>query len=659
MDFFASQERAEKQTRLMLLLFGLAVICVVLSINFVGAIIYIVYAHVRAPTIGQAFYAVPHSAYWLTTAVVLGVIAFGTLHRMSTLSGGGAAVAEMVGARRVKPDGNDAERRLVNVVEEMAIASGIRLPLVYVMDDQSGINAFAAGYSVNEATVTVTRGTLDILSRDELQGVVAHEFSHILNGDMRLNLRLIGVIAGIVVIGGIGRALMRTRGSRNPLPFWGFLIWLIGCVGVFFGMLIKAAISRQREFLADASAVQFTRNPEGIGGALYKISLKGSAVSQRYADELSHMYFSAGADDFFATHPPVEVRIERIMGPGAIYLLKDRIKAAAAGADAKQETPMVDTLTSPIPTDIGADGIVQFADYSRSPAVQPGLAAARAFKLQTTSTAMMASVGTLSPAHVDYARQLIDQLPTEVRRAVNTAAGAKAALFSLVLGHDDVRVRQLDLVTQKTNQLMAIETARLADLLQPLGIGMRMPVFDLSMASLRFLDTAERDEIAALIEMMISADSKVTLGEFALLTLCRSHLKSAASGLSRIKYQTIQGVSKEVAAILSLLLRPARVGPEVYAQIISSLALPSISPSPLSSITFQVVEAALGELKLLAPQGKAIFIKACLEIVIADGTITVTEGELMRAICAALEVPLPPIMETKSGELALKVPPAS
>jgi Zn-dependent protease with chaperone function/uncharacterized tellurite resistance protein B-like protein len=640
MDFFASQERAEKQTRLMLLLFVMAVICIVLSTNLVGAAIYIVYAHVPAPSIAQALYAVPHPAYWLTTTVVLSFIAFGSLSRMSDLSGGGAAVAEMVGARQIKSDGSDiAERRLINVVEEMAIASGIRMPLVYVMDNQHGINAFAAGYSLDQAAVTVTRGALNHLSRDELQGVVAHEFSHILNGDMRLNIRLIGVIAGIVVIGGIGRALMRTRGSRNPLPFWGFLIWLIGSVGVFFGSLIKAAISRQREFLADASAVQFTRNPDGIASALYKISLKGSAVSQRYADELSHMYFGSAVDSFFATHPPMEERIEQIMGPGAIYLLKDRIKEIAAETDTTQVSRIVDTLISPIPTDLGDDGIVQFGDSSQSPSGTD--------KLRVTPTAVMSSVGTLSPAHIDYARHLIEQLPAEVRRAIGTEAGAKAALFSLVLGHGEVRRHQLDLVFRKFNQMMAIETGRLADLLQPLGIGMRMPVFEFSMASLRSLDTVEDDEIIALMEEMISADNKVTLAEFVLLTLCRSHLKPAADGPGRIKYQTIQGVSKEIAAILSLLLRAEQVDPEVYARVVSSLALPSISQNPVSSITFQAVEAALGELKLLAPQGKATFIKACLEIVLEDGQITVTEGELMRAICAALEVPLPPIIEVR------------
>jgi Zn-dependent protease with chaperone function len=328
MDFFASQERAEKQTRLMLGLFLLAVVCIVVALNLVGGLIFVFARNPYAPSIVQGLQAVPHKAYWITTAVVLGVIAFGSINRMSALSGGGAAVAEMMGARRVERQGGDvAEQRLLNVVEEMAIASGIRMPLVYVMDDQKAINAFAAGYSPNEAAVTVTRGTLERLNRDELQGVVAHEFSHILNGDMRLNIRLMGVVAGIVAIGAIGSFLMRTcwnsddSSSRRRSDFrlfaLGLAIWIIGSIGVFFGTLIKAAISRQREFLADASAVQFTRNPDGIGGALCRIARHGSGVHQRYADELSHMYFSAGMDDFFATHPPIDERVTRILGPAA------------------------------------------------------------------------------------------------------------------------------------------------------------------------------------------------------------------------------------------------------------------------------------------------------------------------------------------------------
>src|SRR5882672_7889624 len=261
----------------MLLLFVLAVAAIVAAFDLVCAIVYIWLFDVQILYSSSLLQQVPRSVYVWSTLATLLVIGWGTASRLYQLSGGGVAVADLIGARHVKRD-EPAERRLLNVVEEMALASGITVPLVFVMDDQHAINAFAAGYSPNEATVIVTRGALEQLNRDELQGVVAHEFSHILNGDMRLNVTLVGVIAGIVLFGSLGAAMMtggrsESRGDDRGGGFdfrvflLGLALWIIGSIGVFAGRLIKAVIARQREFLADASAVQFTRNPDGIGGA--------------------------------------------------------------------------------------------------------------------------------------------------------------------------------------------------------------------------------------------------------------------------------------------------------------------------------------------------------------------------------------------------------
>ena len=263
------------------------------------------------------------------------VIAAGSLYKMAALSGGGHTVAELLGGRLLRADAaTPAERRLLNVVEEMAIASGVPVPPVYLLENELGINAFAAGHAPGDAVVAVTAGTLARLSRDELQGVIAHEFSHILNGDMRLNIRLMGVLFGILVIGLTGWIIFRSTtggyvrlGARdddrkgfNPLPLIGLALYVIGYVGVFFGNLIKAAVSRQREFLADASAVQFTRNPDGIAGALKKIGAvaEGSRIQDPHAEEASHMFFGdalSGWTELFgllATHPPLVERIKRI-----------------------------------------------------------------------------------------------------------------------------------------------------------------------------------------------------------------------------------------------------------------------------------------------------------------------------------------------------------
>src|SRR5690606_28971990 len=242
---------------------------------------------------------------------------------------GGSVVAGLLGGLPVNPATDDPdERRLVNVVEEMAIASGVPVPAIYVLPGEESINAFAAGYGVHDAAVAVTRGALKHLTRDELQGVIAHEFSHILNGDMRLNIRLIGLLHGLLLLALIGRVLLRSggrsRGRRKEkggsvqVALIGLGLVLLGYIGVFFGKLIKAAASRQREYLADAAAVQFTRNPEGIAGALKKIGAlgAGSRIVHPRAEELSHLYFASGLRSsfagLFATHPPLVERIRRI-----------------------------------------------------------------------------------------------------------------------------------------------------------------------------------------------------------------------------------------------------------------------------------------------------------------------------------------------------------
>jgi Zn-dependent protease with chaperone function len=283
MNFFEHQEAARRNSRRLVVLFALAVIAIVIAVNVAATVLFQMFA---AP-VGLRWQSgsLPNGFYFTNTVVVLGLIFGGTLLEMNRLKAGGVAVAQMVGAREVDTSTRDLlDRRLVNIVEEMAIASGVPMPRVFVMDAETSINAFAAGHSIDDAIVAVTRGTLTRLSRDELQGVIAHEFSHILNGDMRLNLRLIGVLYGLLIVALAGRFLLelggRSRGGGDRssgsaiavLVAAGLALWVLGYIGVFFGRLIKAGVSRQREFLADASAVQFTRNPDGIGGALRKIA---------------------------------------------------------------------------------------------------------------------------------------------------------------------------------------------------------------------------------------------------------------------------------------------------------------------------------------------------------------------------------------------------
>ncbi|MEW6690583.1 MAG: M48 family metallopeptidase, partial [Pseudomonadota bacterium] len=491
--FFEHQHLARRNTRILVLMYALAVVGVILAVDLViGGLYAANFVHEppgKSLTLAARFRAVPPALYvWGalgTSLVVFAVSGWNVLK----LAGGGKAVAEMVGARRVSPDTRDPlERRLVNVVEEMAIASGVRVPAVYVMDGEEGINAFAAGYDVSDSVVAVTRGTLQALNRDELQGVIGHEFSHILNGDMRLNIRMIGVLAGIVFIGSVGEFLMRSqrnvRDSRAGGGIFaaGLALLVIGYIGLFFARLIKAAVSRQREFLADASSVQFTRNPDGIAGALDQISVAadGSLVAERHAEDLSHMFFGQGIrvrlSGLFDTHPPLEERIAR--AHPRFDRSSYRKTRAVAAADVEGETKDTgDEKRKAAAAAVLAAGAFG-ADGRRG-----ADASARWGRSATDSAAL---VGTVDGAKVDYAARLLKALPPELRERLRETEGARAALLALLLApKDEVLRAQLAAVEAAGLGALAEQARALAPLTRRLGAGFHMPVIDLALPAVK------------------------------------------------------------------------------------------------------------------------------------------------------------------------------
>ncbi|MBK1859645.1 M48 family metallopeptidase, partial [Cerasicoccus arenae] len=328
MDFFAAQDDAHSRTKLLIVYFVLAVISIIASLYLLCMVFYSYSSTPENQPTRWVLWNLPTLA-GVSGFVVL-LVGGASLSKIAQLKGGGGVVAKSVGGRKVDPGTRDPdERKLMNVVEEMAIASGTAVPEVYLLDKEDGINGFAAGYTPDDAAIAVTRGCVQRLSRDELQGVIAHEFSHILNGDMRMNIKLMGVLFGILLISIIGEGIMRAGfwgnvGARrdrdnkgNAIMLFGIGVMIIGYVGVFFGRLIQSAISREREYLADASAVQFTRNPEGIGGALMRIGGAGSTVNHHHTSETAHFFFAnalkSSFGGAFATHPPLDVRIKRVM----------------------------------------------------------------------------------------------------------------------------------------------------------------------------------------------------------------------------------------------------------------------------------------------------------------------------------------------------------
>ncbi|RMH57559.1 MAG: hypothetical protein D6679_06370, partial [Candidatus Hydrogenedentota bacterium] len=353
-NFFEHQERARKKTGQLVLLFLLAVLAIIAAV-YASFYAIVSLSGKKGPILDPT----DPFLFLVITGGTLGVIALGTAYKIVQLREGGSAIAQALGGRKIpRTTTNLDERKILNVVEEMAIASGCRVPEVYLLEESS-INAFAAGFHPNEAVIGITRGAIERLSRDELQGVIAHEFSHIFNGDMKLNIQLIGVIHGIIVINLIGYWLLRSLrfsgrsrsrekggGGLLAILLFGLALFLIGLIGAFFGRLIQAAVSRQREFLADASAVQFTRNPRGIGGALKKIArlTAGSLIQHPNAGQAAHLFFGQGVAFSFggllATHPPIEERIQRVM-QGLAPEKKRRSPAPAAqrGAPGHRREP--------------------------------------------------------------------------------------------------------------------------------------------------------------------------------------------------------------------------------------------------------------------------------------------------------------------------------
>ncbi|CAB0151327.1 Protease HtpX [Pseudidiomarina piscicola] len=318
-NFFEHQQQARRNTGLLVILFFLAFALIIAGVTLVVAFVMGAVA-----TNGQGDYQLNWEPFiWVSLTVGGGILAV-MLFKWLQLKAGGRVVAEHLGGKLVSPDTQDAlERRVLNVVEEMAIAANMPVPAVYILPDEAAINAFAAGYDSRDAVIGLTRGAVDSFSREQLQGVVAHEFSHILNGDMRLNIRLIAALAGILAVAHLGRILLysghgaRSRNNKNALPLFGIGLIILGGIGILFGNLIKSAVSRQREYLADAAAVQFTRNPEGLSGALKQIGAResGSRVKHKNADEAAHLFFGEALQHWFgmmATHPPLEKRIKRI-----------------------------------------------------------------------------------------------------------------------------------------------------------------------------------------------------------------------------------------------------------------------------------------------------------------------------------------------------------
>ncbi|EGR2782313.1 M48 family metallopeptidase [Vibrio parahaemolyticus] len=617
MDFFHHQDTARQRTGLLVMLFTLAVLAITGLVSVISIGIYFYFT-------GEPFTTQSIISYCLLSFVgVLTVVSISSFIRLSELNAnGGRGVAESIGGKLISTDTSNAKhRQLLNVVEEMSIASGIPVPPVYVMAEEHGINAFAAGMSIDDAVIGVTQGALDAFSRDELQGVIAHEFSHILNGDMRLNTRLIGALFGITCIAHFGHLILDnsnstrhvSRSSSDSNKGFAVIILIaivclvLGWLGTLFGNMIKAAISRQREFLADASAVQFTRNDQGIAGALKKIgsNVQGSTLNTKASDEMSHMMFGqsklSGFSGLFATHPPLDERIRRI---------EPNWDGSYAQHSHAQNTAFDNEQVS------------GFAVGGGSPASQ-----------SASPSEQLSETG----------QQLISQLPPELVDIAREPYSARFIAFALIFDGSDIQREMI-----KSYVPLASQSTLLPWLDYDLPLHLRFPLLELALPALKSLSEAQKISLCKVLRELSETDNQYSLAEWCVINLLEKQLLASFGFIKQ--HKTLKQLEESVFWLLRELAwvshSQADKAQRAYHCALANLGFPEMKLEPANS-NWHLSRAALELLLQLKPKDRRMFVKACRLAIESDGEITVAEGELYRVIACFLEVPEPPL--TVSG----------
>lgn len=641
MNFFEHQDRARRKTNHLILLLILAVLCLVaITTLLFAAFVYFTQEHGAvgeiSPGIWQGIlHALSLQTFLWIALTVSSVVLIGSLFRFFQLRAGGKAIAEAMGGRLLAGSTTDAnERKILNVIEEMAIASGSAVPPVYLIEDDA-INAFAAGYHPQDAVIGITRGCIQTLNRDELQGVIAHEFSHIYHGDMRINMRLISLLHGILVIGLVGEFLIRAasnrgarRSSKDSSPVailaLGLGLLVIGYSGIFFGNLIKAAVSRQREFLADASAVQFTRNPEGIAGALKKIggSSHGSQLQNEHAAEFSHMYFGQGVKSLFnlmATHPPLEERIKRIQ-PGwngefaqATYIRSKTSDDETGAMGFNAEAGVVNSAAANALIDI---------DATLNQIAQPTL------------------------PQVEYARERLAEIPARLKEAAQIPFSARGIIFGLLLDRQsDLRNQQLALLNQHLSPEDANDLIPVINDAADIDASLRLPLIELCLSPLKQLSADQQHEFVKCLQLLVNADNKVSLMEWAVYRIV---LHNTIIHNKPTRDRNLRDPQNECQLLLSLLAYAGATSETkaeaAFAQAQAILNFPALKLLPRTYIKLTDADAALERLNLTKPLQKPQLLKALSQCILQDGKVTIPEAELFRAIADSLDCPIPPLI---------------
>jgi len=587
--------------------------------------------------------------YLISSLATLAVISLGSLEILARLSMGNGELATLLAGRPVpRASGRDDERRLINVVDEMAIASGLAAPPLYVLNRERGINAFVAGLSPGQAVVVVTQGALEQLSRDELQAVIAHEFSHILHGDIRLNLRAVCALQGIVFLAAIGRFMMQyysgagTEEGRRffHLPFAaaGAGVFAVGSIGLLFCRIIQAALARERENLADASAVRFTRNADALCGALARIQVnaEGARLRNWHADALAHMLFAPSTEGWLrslvATHPPIEDRMRRInphIAPGFYFekAKKPRVAEEKKPAALPPERQKPQTIVP---------------------------------KRLTGVAALIATIGDPGANHLEYAAGLLAYLAPSIRDALRDPLGAQTVMLGCVLEEElTIRNRQMVAIgAAGGSEDLARKTEVIAPSLRQLDRAYRLPLVALAVPALKTLDEAGRHAFLEALRQAMVADQRLTLSDFVLATILEWNLGPKARRAGRVRYRHRAELAAETALVLSLLAYAGTKDPSEAAAAFDkgkqAVAMPALALGARDALQLSRVSEALERMSVLAPLEKAQLLEGFAATVAADGDVKLVEHELLRAVACALDCPMPPSVAALDPRLLRK-----
>jgi len=629
-DFFEHQDQAKRKTRLLVFYFVLAVVLIATVINVV------VYQLGNNTGYFQLTLKEWFRSIWFpgVTLATFSVIALGSLIRGLQVHGGGQSVASMVNARAISMDTKDKlERRFINVVEEMSIASGMPVPSLYIMDEEAGMNAFVAGLVPSDTVMVVTRGLLENLNRQELQGVVAHEFSHIFNADMRMNVRLIAILGGILALGQLGYFLIRSmryrsyrRSSSNSNNQMGLAIigvavalLIVGYIGLFFGRLIKAAISRQREFLADASAVQYSRDSMGIANALYRIKTngKGSLLDSSHAEDMSHMCFGSALkftafSSLLATHPPIDDRIKKLV-PGFRSKGSD-----TAGAVEMDDDTVVAGFSAQAPAD--------------------------ALEI-TNAEQLVQQIGQMHPEQIAKASSIHQRIPDQLIDAAHGSASADILILAIIAAGSDGNIDDLFCSTEKYLSHEQVQSIKHhVKTINKLSEELILPLIEMTIPALKQLASEQKKNLLATSSLLIKADQKIAPFEFFLYALLRKNLSKKDAGFHNKIIKKYKPVLGDIQFLLSILSEAGGLPDrEAISTAMKSFDSNWQTPEALPAYNASQLHLSLQKLNRLSPLLKKLLMQTFAEMVMQDGELKPTELELLRAAGIYLECPLPPL----------------